>query len=72
MFKRFHQEGHTQMILVKDNPIKLVWDDTGEEELWKDAMLTESLNLRLLTHVEPGVVKDEDYYIYAIEEKSDK
>ena len=72
LFKRFHQQGHTQMILVKDNPIKLVWDDTGEEELWKDAMLTESLNLRLLTHVEPGVVKDEDYYIYAIEEKTDK
>ena len=69
LFTRFYQDGFKEFILVKDNPVMLVWDDTGERELWKDAMMTAELNLRLLKHVEPGVVKDEEYYIYVIEEK---
>jgi hypothetical protein len=69
LFTRLHQAGRKQVLLVKNNPVMLVWDDTGEREPWKDAMLTDQLNLRLLHHVEPGVVKNEEFYIYLVEEK---
>lgn len=68
IFTSFYKQGHKRMIYVKDVPIKMTFDDTGESVLWENAMLTDSLNLRLLTTIPPGIVADETYYIYTVEE----
>lgn len=58
---------HKRIILVKDLPIYMTFNDTGESVLWEDAQFTDSLNLRLLTSIPPGIVKDERYYIYSVD-----
>lgn len=68
IFTSFYKQGHKRMVYVKDLPIKMTFDDTGESVLWENAMLTDSLNLRLLTTIPPGIVADETYYIYTVEE----
>jgi hypothetical protein len=69
MFDRFYQAGKKRMIMIKDRPVMLTYDDTGESILWEDAMMTDQLNLKLLTKIDPGIVADESYYIYSIDEK---
>lgn len=65
---QMHRQGSKQMLLVKDTPIMLRYDDTGETIPWSNARLTDSLNLKFLAKVDPGIVKDETYYIYSVDE----
>ncbi|HUR31063.1 MAG TPA: hypothetical protein VMZ69_06495, partial [Saprospiraceae bacterium] len=59
---------HKSILLVKDLPIFMTFQDTGESILWEDAQLTDSLNMKLLKTIEPGIVEDETYFIYLIQE----
>ena len=58
---------HKSILLVKDFPILMTFQDTGESIPWEDAPLTESLNMKLLKTIDAGIVEDERYYIYLIE-----
>ncbi len=69
VFNQFYKAGHKRMILIKDLPIKMTFTDNGETVLWENAALTDSLNLKLLTTIPPGIVQDEQYYIYSIDEQ---
>ncbi len=55
------------LILVKSLQITKTYNDTGEVEPWTDGMLTDDISLKLLTTIEPGIVEDEQYYIYKVE-----
>ncbi len=60
-------KGNKRIILVKSSPILKTYDDTGESEPWIEGMMTDDLNLRLLTTIDPGIVEDEVYYIYSVD-----
>ncbi len=63
-----HNQGHKQIILVKSSPILMTFDDTGESIPWEEGELSDLLVMKLLTTIHPGIVQDEVYYIYSIEE----
>jgi len=65
--KNIIAKGINQIILIKDVPVLKEYSDTGEKEEWKDGMLTDSLFLKLIKHVPPGIEEDEQYYIYSVE-----
>jgi hypothetical protein len=56
-----------RVILAKSNEITKTYNDTGEQVPWDQGMVTDSLNMTLLTTIEPGIVEDETYYIYAVD-----
>ena len=58
---------YKRLILVKSLEITRTYNDTGETEPWVEGMLTDSISLKLLTKVDPGIVEDEKYYIYSVE-----
>jgi hypothetical protein len=60
--------GHKRLILVKDIPILMSFTDSEETIPWEDGMMTETLNLKLLKTIDPGIVHDEKYYIYSVDE----
>ena len=63
-----HRQGLKKILLVKDLPLKMTFNDTGETVPWINDLLTENLNMQLLATIEPGIVHDEVYYIYLIQE----
>ena len=63
-----NRQGLKQILLVKDLPLKMTFNDTGETVPWINDLLTERLNMQLLATIEPGIVHDEVYYIYLIQE----
>ena len=62
------EKGNKKMILAKGNAIKGTNKLTGVSNEWTSALITEKLNLKLLKSFKPGIVKEETYYIYAIQE----
>jgi len=56
-----------RVILAKSNELTKTYNDTGEMAPWDEGMVTDSLAMTLLTKIEPGIVDDEVYYIYAID-----
>jgi hypothetical protein len=60
-------KGINHIVLIKDVPVLRVYNDNGEKEEWDEGMLTDSLFLKLIKHVPPGIVDDEAYYIYLVE-----
>ena len=60
--------GHKRLILVKDVPILMTFTDSDEKIPWDEGMMTETLNLKLLKTIDAGIVHDEKYYIYSIDE----
>jgi hypothetical protein len=63
-----NRKEHKRIILVKDFPILKTYDDTGESVPWDEGMMTDSLSLTLLTSIKPGIVNDEQYFIYSVDE----
>jgi hypothetical protein len=55
-------------VLVKDIPIMMKFNDTGESIPWEEGRLNDYLVMTLLTSIKPGIVHDETYYIYLIDE----
>jgi len=56
-----------KVIVIKSTPVMKTYDDTGEKEPWVDGLLSDSLSLKLLTKIAPGIVEDEQYYIYSVD-----
>lgn len=63
-----NQQGHKKIILVKSSEIKMTFQDTGESIPWTEGNLTDWLTMTLIHKVEPGIVKDEKYFIYSIDQ----
>jgi hypothetical protein len=59
--------GNNRIILLKSSQIMRTYDDTGESEPWIEGMLDDSLAMKLITTIEPGIVEDEIYYIYSVD-----
>ena len=60
-------KGNKRIILVKDVPVLMKFNDNGETKEWDEGMLTDSIFLKHLTSIPPGIVDDEKYYIYIVE-----
>ncbi|MBK9984748.1 MAG: hypothetical protein IPP15_20700 [Saprospiraceae bacterium] len=56
-----------RVILAKSNEITKTYNDNGQQEPWIDGMVTDSMSMTLLTKIEPGIVEDETYFIYAVD-----
>ena len=61
-------KGNKRIILAKGNAISGVNQQTGKSTEWTSGPMTERLNLSLLKSFKPGIVKDEMYYIYSVDE----
>lgn len=60
-------KGNQRIVLLKNTQIMKTYHDTGESEPWLEGMLTDSLSMQLLTTIDPGIVEDETYYIYLVD-----
>lgn len=68
MLVNMNQQGQKKMLLVMSSPIQRTSAATGESVPWKDTMLTDKLRMTLASSFRPGIVEDEKYFIYLIEE----
>lgn len=62
-----HRTGVKKTLLVKNTEVFITYHDTGESIPWHDAMLTDTLRMTLLETIKPGIVHDENYFIYLVE-----
>ncbi len=61
---------HRQKItLIRSEQIFMTFTDTNESIPWEEGWLPNNLKMKFLKKIEPGIVEDEDYYIYAIEQQ---
>ncbi len=68
MALELNNKGQKKIILIRSTPIFMTFQDTGEQTPWTEGNLTDWLEMTLIHKVEPGVVKDEKYFIYSIDE----
>ena len=67
MALELNEKGQKKIILIRSTPIFMTFED-GQQTPWTEGNLTDWLEMTLIHKVEPGVVKDEKYFIYSIDE----
>ncbi|MDQ3015655.1 MAG: hypothetical protein M3R25_02895 [Bacteroidota bacterium] len=68
MALELNETGQKKIILIRSTPIQMTYEDTGESVPWTEGNLTDWLVMTLIHKVEPGIVSDEKYFIYSIDE----
>jgi hypothetical protein len=58
------------ILLLKDTPLRMTFNDTGQSIEWDKGTLNDSLSMKLLIKIPPGIVQDEQYYVYIIDRTS--
>jgi hypothetical protein len=63
------KHGLEKMLFITDNPLKFVNPQTQESIPITEGMVSENLHVQLLKNIKAGVVPDEKYFVYLVEEK---
>ncbi len=63
------KKGTKRMLLITDNQPNFVDPVTHENKPLEEGMITNELYLKLLKRVDPGIVADEKYFIYLVEDR---
>ena len=58
------------LLLLKDTPLRMTFNDTGQSIELDKGTLNDSLSMKLLIKIPPGIVQDEEYYVYIIDRTS--
>jgi hypothetical protein len=63
------KRGLKKMLFITDNPLKFVNPNTQQSEAITEGMIAANLHVQLLKNIKAGVVPDEKYFVYLVEEK---
>jgi hypothetical protein len=63
------KRGMKKMLFITDNPLKFVNPATQQIEAITEAMVSANLHVQLLKNIKAGIVPDEKYFVYLVEEK---
>jgi hypothetical protein len=63
------QRGVMRMLFITDTPLYLVDPITRESKSVEEGMISNELHIQLLNNVRPGIVADEKYCIYLVENR---
>ena len=63
------KKGMKKMLYVCDNPLVFVNPATQQSEAINEGMVSANLHIQLLKSIKAGIVTDEKYFVYLVEEK---
>src|SRR5262249_6635331 len=64
------KNGLKKMLFITDSPLEFVNPNTQQQEAITEGMIAEKLHIQLLKNFKAGVVTDEKYFVYIVEEKT--
>ena len=63
------KKGMKKMLYICDNPLVFVNPTTQQSEAINEGMVSANLHIQLLKSIKAGIVTDEKYFVYVVEEK---
>ena len=58
------------MLFIMDTPLTFINPATQQSEAITEGMVSANLNVKLLKNIKAGIVTDEKYFVYMVEEKA--